>query len=224
MDTVGWAPNTGLQSAMPPLRGRRSEVSWAAEKARHGVGKVHIASKISTLIANFTSLNFCKSHMPGRGQSQCANSVKCCGKKTTLSLFLPYVCEQRASVCKSIYVQAFTWLWPKKKWDCQYKQNKVTPLHKVSRSSKEERLGRSLSASLWRLFRNITLETDLGVDPGEEITVHVSSNLCVSWETLERGDIWNTLFTVILYFSQASLQPRSVVYNKHTHIYPHITL
>lgn len=130
----------------------------------------------------------------------------------------------RASVCKSIHVPAFTWWWPKE-WDCQYKQNKVTPLRKVSRFSKEERLGRSLSASLWRLFRNITLETDLGVDPGEEITVRVSSNLCVSWETLDRGDIWNTLFTVILYFSLVSLQLRSVVYNKHTFtVYPHITL
>lgn len=121
--------------------------------------------------------------------------------------------EQKASVCKSIYVLAFTWLWPKE-WYCQYKQNKVTPLCKVSRSSKEERLGRSLSASLWRLFRHITLETDLGVDPGEEITVHVSSNLCVSWETLERGDIWNTLCTVILYF----LQLRSLFYSKHVDI------
>lgn len=177
---------------MPPLRDSRSDVSWAAEKALHGVGKVHITSKISTFVANYTSLNACKCH----AQNQRTNSVECCSKKATLSLFLPDVCEQRASVWKSIHVLAFTWLWPKE-WDCQYKQNKVTSFHKVSRSSKEERLGLSLSASLWRLFRNITLETDLGVDPGEEITVHVSSNLCVSWETLERRDIWNTLFKVI---------------------------
>lgn len=185
--------------------GSKGGSSWGRKISQH----CHIRSKINSLMANYKSLNFCGSHMPRQGQSQRANSVKRCRKNTTLSLFLQYMCELRASVCKSIYVPAFTWLRPKE-WDCQYKQNKVTPLHKVSRSSKEERLGRSLSASLWRLFRNITLETDLGVGPGEEITVHVSSNLCVSWETLERGDIWKTLFTVILYFSQASLQLRSV--------------
>lgn len=103
--------------------------------------------------------------------------------------------KTKPSFYQSIYVPAFTYGHNRKNEIVDIQSAyKMTLLHRVAWSSKEDRLGCFLSAFLWRVSRHVKLGGDLGVDTElvEGITYLIWLGYALgfhrrSWETLGRG-------------------------------------